>query len=142
MALVHRILVATDFSASGDRAVAVSTKLAAQLGVPLVLLHVYATTPVFDERERWPRREADTGPVRIALEQQLGVLAARAREQGARQVDIALGRDDSAATIVRIARERECDLIVLGSPCADAERSVVDEVVRAATCPVLAAGRA
>ena len=142
MALVHRILVATDFSPGAERAVDVAAHLAAAFEAPLVLAHVYATAPIFDEAQRWPTPRADTGAVRGSLERRLDVLADRARERGAHDVETALGRDDSATAIVALAQDRGCDLIVLGSPRAGAEGAVVHDVLRAAPCPVLVAGPA
>jgi nucleotide-binding universal stress UspA family protein len=140
MPFLRRILVATDFSDGAERAVDDALELAAELAVPLVLLHVYRTTARFDDDGPWPAREADAPELRARCEEALG----RRRERAPRLapvVDVVIAKGEPADEIVRVAADRGCDLIVLGphrERAPDAElASTAARVVRRAPCAVL-----
>jgi nucleotide-binding universal stress UspA family protein len=142
MALIHRILVATDFSDSARGALDHGGTLAAQLGVPLVLLHVYVNPVVVAPDGYMMATLEDPAAMRGQLEAALARLRSRARELGARSVEVALGEGTPWSEIIRIARERQCDLIVMGTHGHSGLShfllgSVAEKVVRKAEVPVL-----
>jgi nucleotide-binding universal stress UspA family protein len=145
MAFFRRILIATDFSAGADRALEHAAELAASFAAPLIVLHVYQTTVVFDEDGPWSSREADTTTLRAGIEDELVRCADRARALRAPIVDIAIAKGEPAVEILRAAVARGCDLIVLGAHgqrgAQDGLGSVTERVVGAATCAVLVAAR-
>ena len=136
MRLFHRILVATDFSEGGSRALDLGAELAATFAAPLLVLHTFQTTALLDDSGRWPSHRADPGPLRTELEGELAGCRTRARDHHVRDVELALVEGAEAETIVRVARERGCDLIAVGPG------EIAEKVVGAAACPVLVAGRA
>ncbi|MCG3190520.1 MAG: hypothetical protein LKCHEGNO_03264 [Burkholderiaceae bacterium] len=110
MTPIATILVATDFSASGNNAVGRAALLARQLGARLTLLHV--VNPAGPRRRRWFSR-----PIAVALE------AARAQAVLTRlRIDIAGPLGVAASVDVRVgdardellAAARHADLLVVG----------------------------
>jgi nucleotide-binding universal stress UspA family protein len=136
----RRILVATDFAESAERARACAVQLARRHGAELVLLHVYMDLPaypeitagqveaIYEEQRRW---------IDSALERR----ARSARSEGllARAL---LRTGPAASTIADTAREEGADLLVVGTHSRSGlDRlivgSVAERVVRLAACPVL-----
>ncbi|HEY7520795.1 MAG TPA: universal stress protein [Methylomirabilota bacterium] len=136
----RRILVATDFAESAERALACAVQLARRHGAELVLLHVYMDLPaypeitagqveaIYEEQRRW---------IDSALERR----ARSARSEGllARAL---LRTGPAASTIADTAREEGADLLVVGTHSRSGlDRlivgSVAERVVRLAACPVL-----
>ena len=136
----RRILVATDFAESAERALACAVQLARRHGAELVLLHVYLDLPaypeitagqveaIYEEQRRW---------IESALERR----ARSARSEGllARAL---LRTGPAASTIVATANDEGADLLVVGTHSRSGlDRlivgSVAERVVRLATCPVL-----
>ena len=136
----RRILVATDFAESAERALASAVQLARRHGAELVLLHVYMDLPaypaitagqveaIYEEQRRW---------IESALERR----ARSARSEGllARAL---LRTGPAASTIVAAANDEGADLLVVGTHSRSGlDRfivgSVAERVVRLATCPVL-----
>lgn len=142
MPRIATILAATDFSASGNNAVARAARLARHLNARLTLLHV--VSPAGPPLRRWFSR-----PIAIALE--------AARAQGALSrlgIDIAGPLDVAAAVEVRIGNPRvellqasaQADLLVLGhrhrNPLLRLARgSMADRVLRSGRTPVLVVKR-
>jgi universal stress protein A len=135
-----RILVATDFAESAERALEVAVELARTHRAELILLHVYMDLPaypevtagqveaIYEEQRRW---------VEDALEQR----ARRARSAGllARAV---VRTGPPASTIAQTAADENADLVVIGTHGRSGlDRlivgSVAERVVRLAPCPVL-----
>jgi nucleotide-binding universal stress UspA family protein len=142
MPLIGRILVPTDFSACARRALDYGAELASQLSAPLVLLHVHAPPKVYAPDEILWVTIPDEPELRAELERTLGALADEARQLGARDVSIAVVDGDPWHAIVEVARDRDCDLIVIGTHGRGALKqlllgAVADKVVRRAHCPVL-----
>jgi nucleotide-binding universal stress UspA family protein len=133
------ILVATDFSEHSARVLEIAADLARQHSGKLFILHVAETL----------------GPENVTF----GEAAGQRQPEGYRQrlwddlhtvrppaevpVEYVLAEGDPAHEITRIAQERNCDLIVLGTHGRRGllERlllgSVAEVVVRTACCPVL-----
>ena len=140
MATIRNILVATDFSHDGNRAVTVAGDLARALSAKLTLFHVvqmpsYAffgggafvpspelTADIINDAKRW--------------------LAAAKDRLGGIAVDTVCLDGDPATLILRWAEEHAPDLIVVGTHGRRGVRrlvmgSVAEHVVRAAPCPVM-----
>jgi nucleotide-binding universal stress UspA family protein len=142
MPLINRILVPTDFSETASRALEYGAELAARFGVPLLLLHVYANpvVPVPDGFVVMPA--VDLAAMMNQLEKGLGDVRLRAQALGVRQVDTVMVEGTAWSEISRVAKDRNCDLIVLGTHGRGGLAhlllgSVAEKVVRNAECPVL-----
>jgi nucleotide-binding universal stress UspA family protein len=140
MAAFRKILVATDFSPDAAQALNVAVDLARTCGSEIVLLHVcqmpaysfangamYIPTP---ELVADILRDANRG---------LATLKERIRDVAVETVRV---EGDPARDIVRVAAERQVDLIVMGTHGRHGLRrwiagSVAEHVVRTAPCPVL-----
>jgi nucleotide-binding universal stress UspA family protein len=138
---ISRILVATDFSASADAALAYALKLADQVGATVRLVHVfedpdavslYSEVYVPMPPELRAKILADIG----------GQLTARATATGHSNITTEVLTGATAQTIVVGAAEQQCDLIVMGTHGRHGMAhllmgSVAERVVRTAACPVL-----
>jgi nucleotide-binding universal stress UspA family protein len=142
MALVHRILVPTDFSVCADHAFEYATELAVKLGVPLVLLHIYALPVAYGpEGLIWQMQPAESDLERN-LDTALTKMAAKARAQGIADVETVVTSGGPWREILRVAEDRAVDLIVMGTHGRGGVEhlllgSVAEKVVRKARCPVL-----
>jgi nucleotide-binding universal stress UspA family protein len=136
----RRILVATDFAESAERALATAMDLARVHGAELVLLHVYMDLPAYPE--------VTAGQVEAIYEEQRRWVgdALERRARSARAAGLlarALVRTGPpAATIAEAATNEGADLIVVGTNGRSGlDRlivgSVAERVVRVAPCPVL-----
>lgn len=138
-ARTHRTIVcAVDFSRLAARAVDYALSLAQELQARLVLVHAIEWPP---ERPMSSAEDRQIGALRIDALRQLHALVPDEARAWCETEDIAtLGR--AHEEIVRIARERDADLIVLGVHGRSALNvalfgSTANQVVRHATCPVL-----
>lgn len=137
------VLVAVDESECAARALGVAIDLAASQRAKLVVVYVVdplrAVPPIADPSavaEPWLVELADMG---TALLKEAGD---RARAGGVTDVATELLDGPPAATIVRCARDRSCDVIVVGSHGRKGLSrlvlgSVAEGVMRDAPCPVL-----
>jgi len=134
---IQNILHPTDFSEHSENAFNVACSLAQGYGARLILLHVL-------ERPVLAYGGVMTPPPPGAEER----VSARKHLQQikpshpALAVDRLLEEGDPAATIMQVARERNCDLIVIGSHGRTGLSrllmgSVAETVLRKASCPVL-----
>jgi nucleotide-binding universal stress UspA family protein len=124
-----RILVATDFSPDGRKALACARDLAQRFGVETVVVHVEGDGA-----------SGARGPA-VPLPAPLGTCLATLRDRGlsARAV---VRRGDPATEILDVARRERVSLIVIGahgdaSPPGLLLGSVADRVMRRATTPLL-----
>jgi nucleotide-binding universal stress UspA family protein len=120
--MVREILVAIDFSAASERALAAARDYARTFGARLHLLHV--VPPTTDPRPS-PGLEALAASIRDGL-----------------TVETAVTAGLPAAQIVRYAERRGVDLVVVGTHGRTGVTrallgSVAEAVVRSAPCPVL-----
>lgn len=135
-----RLLVPTDFSEGSRHALDYAVSLAARLGASIHVLHVREDPVVtalwaegyVDTQSLAAERDAEAGRELQAL---LAVAGA-----GAATWDVAAG--PVSATIVRVARERDADLIVMGTHGRTGMAhvlmgSIAEQVMRSAGCPVL-----
>ena len=136
----RRILVATDFAESAERALACAVQLARRHGAELVLVHVYMDLPAYPEITAG-QVEAIYEEQRAWIEAALERRARAARGEGllARAV---LRTGPAASTIAETAKDEGADLLVVGTHGRSGlDRlilgSVAERVVRLASCPVL-----
>jgi nucleotide-binding universal stress UspA family protein len=144
MGRINHILHATDFSTASRRAFTTAVDLARTLKAKLTLVYVIAPLlPMAPEQYvdagAFDRIEAQT---RDWSAQQLKRLANRVRKAGVR-VATELREGDAATQIVRAAKSRRADLIVVGTHGRGVIPkfflgSVADRVIKTATCPVTA----
>lgn len=141
MSGIHRILVPTDFSAASRAALDLACDLAARLSLPLIVMHAYAVRAyplpdgsVLATPEETAREVAEATP-ELARE----VERARARVGDVESVFV---EGEPFDAIVRVARERAIDLIVMGSHGRRGIKhallgSVAEKMVQRGPCPVL-----
>jgi nucleotide-binding universal stress UspA family protein len=133
------ILHPTNFSADANHALQLATDLARTYQARLVILHVADT--LGPEKLTYGEAESGLDPDRYRRQ-----LADELRElvpaPAGVAVEYLLAEDEAAEEIVRVARERGCDLIVMGTHGRTGlDRvlmgSVAEQVIRTAPCPVL-----
>ena len=133
--MYKRILIPVDGSLHGEHAVRLGVNLARKIGAHPILLHV-AREPVVNLRQDFPERAREHGLDLLKRERE------HARHEGAPpDTRFELSRN-VPETIVRVAEEEQCDLIVMGShQHSELEEailgSVTERVVRLAKMPVL-----
>jgi nucleotide-binding universal stress UspA family protein len=135
-----RILHPTDFSDASRAALHIAADLARQYGASVLILHVAES--LGPEHITFGEAGAQLQPegYRHRLEAEFEKLVPAAGLDV--PIEYLLTEGDSAAEIVRVAHERSCDLIVLGTHGRTGLRrllggSVAEHVVRVAPCPVL-----
>jgi nucleotide-binding universal stress UspA family protein len=133
---------ATDFSPRAHAALRHASELSARLGCPLLIMSCYIVPA-------YPLPEGALIPTPSTLADDLGRTAKllddekrTAIELGAVDVDTLVVEGVPAAEIVRVARDRFIDMIILGTHGRGALGrallgSVADKVIRSAGCPVL-----
>jgi nucleotide-binding universal stress UspA family protein len=135
--MFSKILLAYDGSETAQKAADYAAAIAARFDATILLLYAYHPAPrQWSEALRARAREEEAGEANMLL----GKCADRLRKQGVRvDCDIVEGLPHEA--ILRTARVRESDLIVIGSAGLGAATpllgSVSDRVVHRAHCPVL-----
>jgi nucleotide-binding universal stress UspA family protein len=142
MTLVHRILVPTDFSVCAEHAFEYAAELAVKLAAPLVLLHVYPLPVAYGPEGIVWQMAPSVSDIEAELVTALTKLAVRARELGVRDVETVTASGGAWREILRVAEDRACDLIVMGTHGRGGFEhlllgSVAEKVVRKARCPVL-----
>jgi nucleotide-binding universal stress UspA family protein len=142
MALLHKILAATDFSESADAAITHAIALAYEAQASLTLLYVYQVMP-YTEVVGFASFEPRLHESHLHSSERVLLQAkAEAEQQGVAQVGIALEQGTPYHTITKFAKEGNYDLIVVGTHGRTGIRhtligSVAERVVRHAHCPVL-----
>jgi nucleotide-binding universal stress UspA family protein len=136
----QRILHPTDFSDCSRAALHVAVDLAQKYRASILILHVKESLGPEDITFGEATTELQPEGHRHHLEQSLAQLVP-ASGLGV-PVEYLLTEGDSAPEIIRVARERSCDLIVLGTHGRTGLRrllsgSVAEHVIRQAACPVL-----
>ncbi len=142
--IVRSILLPTDFSRCAESALPYAADLARQMKARLVCLHVVETMmpPVGYAAVAEPMPAVDIGgQLEDSATRELPKLGAR-EECAGLDVEEVVARGDAAGEIVRVARERNIDLIVISSHGRTGFGrmifgSTAESVVRHAHCPVL-----
>jgi nucleotide-binding universal stress UspA family protein len=140
---VKRLVVATDFSATAERALTASIRFAKLMGATLDLVHVYSV-PSPGAMSPMPGvvPPRAPGPDELrAIEGRLDALRSKARELGLQCLSANLV-GDPAVEITSYARRIGAELIVVGTHGRTGIRrallgSVAELVLRKARCPVL-----
>lgn len=139
--MFHKVLVATGGSPWSDKAVQYTIGLARDYGLNLLILHVITDTPPYFIAE------AGTSVDQVlegSEEAGRGLLEESVQQADAAGVpcetELAWGRVPEV--VCRVARERECDLIVVGSRGLTGFKrlmlgSISNAVAAKAPCPVL-----
>jgi nucleotide-binding universal stress UspA family protein len=143
MSRMRRILFASDFSKASGKAFTTAVTMAKANRATLTILHVivpfvpiipeqYINTDTWEQVDRQARRWSH---------RQLGKLTERAKKAGIRAVGLLL-EGDPAQQIVRTARSKRADLLVVGTHGRTGLTrffvgSVAARVVATASCPVV-----
>jgi nucleotide-binding universal stress UspA family protein len=140
---IRRILHPSDFSAASRPAFKRAVELAKALRGQLLLVHVIGPPPLVGEGYMTP--EIIQGILRSqrdAAQRQLRALVNRARASGARVSGLVLESGMTHEQIIRAARRRRADMIVMGTHGRTGLTrlllgSVAARVITSAPCPVL-----
>jgi nucleotide-binding universal stress UspA family protein len=131
------IVAAVDGSTASRSAIEIGVKLAVELSAPLVFVYVrrgpagFLGTPIFQRR-----LTAEMARARRALARALRAAARAGVEAEGEILEGSPGK-----RIVELARDREAELVVVGSRRRRLRRSVSRAVFRTADRPVVVAGR-
>jgi len=133
---IHTILCPTDFSAYSDNAFLTACALARDYGARVIVLHV-VPSPVMPYVT-----VAVPPPPEVNLDEPREMLASYTAPDESIAVERLLLEGEPREEIVALARDRPCDLIVMGTHGRTGMGrllmgSVAEAVVRAAPCPVL-----
>jgi nucleotide-binding universal stress UspA family protein len=137
---IHQILCPTDFSPHSVYAFSIARDLARQNGAQLLLLHVAAAPgPEQISFGEVGRQVEPDSYYRRLLQEMQHLFSAAAREV---PLQYLITEGDPVTEIDRVARERRCDLIVVGTYGHGAVRRVLmgstaERLVRQSPCPVL-----
>jgi nucleotide-binding universal stress UspA family protein len=140
---MRRILFASDFSKASAKAFATAIALAKATHADMTILHVLVPfTPIVPEQYiRGATLDQLTADLRRWGQQQLDKLTAKAKNGGIRAGSLTM-TGDPAQQIVRAARAKRADLIVLGTHGRTGLNrffvgSVAQRVIASASCPVV-----
>jgi nucleotide-binding universal stress UspA family protein len=139
--MFHRVLVATGGSPWSDKAVEYAIGLAKDYGLGLVILHVITDTPPYFIAEAGTSMDQVLEGSEEAGRRILAEAVQWAKEAGI-QCDTELAWGRIPEVVCRVAHERECDLIVVGSRGLTGFKrlmlgSISNAVAAKAPCPVL-----
>lgn len=141
---IRNILLPTDFSECGNYALAYAASLARKFGASMICLHVIEpivpTVGYSGMTEPLPIADI-TEQLEDSAERELPKLAECEECEGI-DIEELIVHGEAASEIVRVAREREVDLIVIASHGRTGLGrilfgSTAEAVVRHASCPVL-----
>ena len=143
MTRIRRILCASDFSKTSGKALISAIDLAKANRARLTILHAHVPiVPLVPEQyleaSTWDRVDTET---RRWAERQVEKLTEKARKRGVR-ASAMMVTGDPAQQIVRMARSKRADLIVVGTHGRRGFSkfflgSVAERVIATAPCPVM-----
>ena len=117
--MINKILVATDASAASVRAVSFAARLSVQHEAELLILNVIRDMQLPEELKDAPEFESFLNSrddlMRYAANQILVNAKQKAKKEGARNIQTAIGSGDPATSVAGFARRRKVDLIVVGT---------------------------
>lgn len=145
--MFERILVAYDGSGGAERALMKATDLAKLCGAHVIVLTVYRHHSMLEASLSMVRGSLDPGgnldeTMRQTARDAADYAKSHARDAGVSKVSAFIKAGQPARTIVAMARDKECDLIVVGSRGLGSTEgyllgSVSHKVTGLADCPVL-----
>jgi nucleotide-binding universal stress UspA family protein len=140
---LEKILVATDFCVSSDRAVAYARALAMRFGSTLEVAHIFDPTVTTS----WEAAELEIPPEdrERQSEERLAQVDLAIRQHGLETKPVLVGARRPAGALLDLAKRDGVDLIVAGTQSkVGLERlvlgSVAEQLIRGADCPVLTVG--
>lgn len=143
MARMRRILFASDFSKASTKAFATAIALAKDTHADMTILHVLVPfTPLVPEQYiRGTTLEKLNADARRWAQERVATLTAKAKKGGVRASGLTT-TGDPAEQIVRTARAKRVELIVLGTHGRTGLNrffvgSVAQRVIASAQCPVV-----
>ncbi len=117
--MLKNILVATDASPASNRAITLAADMAGKYGATLHLLYAVREMQLPPELKKMAEVEKIAGARTDVLDfvgrKILGDAESRALKKGASKVTSSLEHGDPATVILRYAKRRKADLIVLGT---------------------------
>jgi nucleotide-binding universal stress UspA family protein len=143
MIKLKKLLLPTDFSDSARHAFTYAASFAREYDAALYLLHVVEVLPMGYAGELFPESMTQVvDQISGYVGAELGKLAAEARTRGCKVVHERVERGKPASEVVRVAREEEIDMIVLGTHGHGTFNralfgSTTDRIMHKAPCPVL-----
>jgi nucleotide-binding universal stress UspA family protein len=140
---IGKILIATDFSAASERALAYAKALALRFGSMIELAHVFDPTVTTS----WEAAELEVPPEERhkMSERRLGDFERKLLGAGIVTRTVCRGAKRPAEALLQIAKDDRVELIVAGtSSKTGLERvilgSTAEQLIRSAECPVLTVG--
>jgi len=117
--MIKKILVATDASAASSRAVSFAARLSVQHEAEMLILNVIRDMQLPEELKEAPEFEdflnARDDLMRQAADRILKNAKQKAKKDGAKNIQTAIGSGDPATSVAGFARRRNVDLIVVGT---------------------------
>ena len=117
--MIKKILVATDASAASNRAVSMAAHMAACHEADLLILHVIRDMQLPTLMKKAPELEEFTNTreniLRQVAETILQEAEVRAKKEGAKKIQTAIGSGDPATSVIGFAKRRNIDTIVVGT---------------------------
>jgi nucleotide-binding universal stress UspA family protein len=117
--MIKKILVATDASAASSRAVSFAARLSVQHEAEMLILNVIRDMQLPEELKAAPEFEdflnARDDLMRKAADQILKNAKQKAKKDGAKNIQTAIGSGDPATSVAGFAKRRNVDLIVVGT---------------------------
>jgi nucleotide-binding universal stress UspA family protein len=139
--MFHKILVATGGSPWSNRAVAYAIEMAKDYTLPLTILHVVAETPPYFIAEAGTPPESLLADSEAEGRRILSDAAEMATEAGIPfATELVWGRVPDM--VCRMAEDRECDLIIVGSRALKGFKrlmigSISNAIASKSPCPIL-----
>ena len=117
--MIKNILVATDGSAAANRAVDLAADMAVKYECSLTILNVVRDMQLPPELVKMAQVEnlslRDGGLLKFLAEKVLNKAAERAKKKGAKEVRTTVVQGDPATAIIKQAKRRKADLIIMGT---------------------------
>jgi nucleotide-binding universal stress UspA family protein len=117
--MIKRILVASDASPAGNRAVRMAAQIADKFDAKLAILYVVRDMQLPPEIKRMAEIEKIQGDratiMQMVAESALKDAKAQALRDGAKDVQTSTASGDPANEILRAAKDKKADLVVLGT---------------------------
>jgi nucleotide-binding universal stress UspA family protein len=117
--MIKNILVATDGSTAANRAVDLAADMAVKYECSLTILNVVRDMQLPPELVKMAEVEnlslRDGGLLKFLAEKVLNKAAERAKKKGAKEVRTTVVQGDPATAIIKQAKRRKADLIIMGT---------------------------